>query len=100
MGEREKDVEILLLRHQITVLQRQLTGARPAFAAADRALLTALVSRLPRATQQRLRLIVRPDTVLRWHRDLLRRRHAECSKHRRLGRTPPPPGRRDTVIIR
>jgi len=62
VGEREKDVEILVLRHQVTVLQRQLAGARPALGPADRALLAALLVRLPRATLRRLRLIVRPDT--------------------------------------
>jgi hypothetical protein len=91
MGEREKDVEILVLRHQLTVLERQLAGARPAFAAADRALLAALSARLPRATLQRVRLLVRPDTVLRWHRDLLRGRHAERSKHKRCACRKPRP---------
>jgi transposase InsO family protein len=86
VGEREKDVEILVLRHQVTVLQRQLAGARPALGPADRALLAALLVRLPRATLRRLRLIVRPDTVLKWHRDLVRGRHAARSKPKRPGR--------------
>jgi len=86
VGEREKDVEILVLRHQVTVLQRQLAGARPALGPADRALLAALLVRLPRATLRRLRLIVRPDTVLKWHRDLMRVRHAKHGKPKRAGR--------------
>jgi transposase InsO family protein len=86
MGDREKDIEILSLRHQITVLQRQLAGARPEFDPADRAFLTALLTPLPRKTLRRLRLIVRPDTVLRWHRDLIARRHAERSRRYLPGR--------------
>jgi hypothetical protein len=65
MGDREKDIEILSLRHQLTVLHRQLAGARPEFDPADRAFLAALLTPLPRKTLRRLRLIVRPDTVLR-----------------------------------
>jgi hypothetical protein len=42
MGDRDKDIEILALRHQITVLQRQLGTGRPRFESADRALLAAL----------------------------------------------------------
>src|SRR5690348_5459873 len=71
MSESAKDVEILVLRHQIGVLERQLHGDRPRFAAVDRAWLAALLHRLPRGVLHRVRLLVRPDTVLRWHRDLL-----------------------------
>jgi hypothetical protein len=76
MSDRAKDVEILALRHQLTVLERQLHGERPRFAPADRAWLAALLHRLPRGVLRRIRLLVRPDTMLRWHRDLLARRHA------------------------
>lgn len=86
VGEREKDVEILVLRHQITVLQRQLGLARVRFAPEDRALLAALLTSLPRGVLVRLRLVVRPDTVLRWHRDLIRRRHAARRRRKGLGR--------------
>jgi hypothetical protein len=82
MGDRDKDVEILALRHQIAVLERQLGGRRVHFTAADRALLAALLHRLPRQALRRLRLLVRPGTVLRWHRDLI------------AGGTPPGPGPR------
>ncbi|AHH98741.1 integrase core domain-containing protein [Kutzneria albida] len=82
MTDREKDIEILALRHQLTVLQRQLGDQRPE----DRALLAALVMPLTRATLRRLRLLVSPDTVLRWHRELVKRRHARASKRRRPGR--------------
>jgi putative transposase len=86
MSTRDKDLEILALRHQIGVLQRQLGGRRARFAPADRALLAALLHRLPHQTLHRLRLLVRPDTVLRWHRDLMRRRHATMSRPKRPGR--------------
>jgi putative transposase len=86
MSNRDKDLEILALRHQLGVLQRQLGNTRTRFTPADRALLAALLHRLPRQTLHKLRLLVRPDTVLRWHRDLLRRRHAAVSRPKRLGR--------------
>jgi len=60
-----------VLRHQVTVLQRQLGKTRPRFTAGDRAFLAALLHRLPRDMPGRIRLLVRPETVLRWHRDLL-----------------------------
>jgi transposase InsO family protein len=86
MSARDKDVEILALRHQITVLQRQLGDARPRFSPGDRAFLAALLYRLPIDALRRLRLLVRPETVLRWHRDLLARRHAAQSRPKHLGR--------------
>jgi hypothetical protein len=73
MTDCEKDVEILALRHQLTVLHRQLGDQRPRLRPEDRALLAALLASLARAT-------------LRWHRDLVRRRHARASKHRGPGR--------------
>jgi putative transposase len=51
-------------------------------------LLAALLHRLPRAVLRRVRLLVRPETVLRWHRDLLARRHARVSRPKRVGRPP------------
>jgi len=45
-----------------------------------------LLTPVPRAVLRRLQLIVRPDTILRWHRDLLQRRHAAISKRRHPGR--------------
>jgi putative transposase len=66
MSNRDKDVEILALRHQLTVLERQLGKDKVRFDASDRALLAALLHRLPRDVLRRVRLLVRPDTVLRW----------------------------------
>ncbi|MFB7224470.1 integrase core domain-containing protein [Streptomyces sp. NPDC056227] len=86
MSDRAKEVEILALRHQIAVLERQLGKKRVRFAPSDRAFLAALVHRLPRDVLRRVRLLVRPDTVLRWHRDLIARRHAAKSRPRRPGR--------------
>ncbi|ROP41782.1 helix-turn-helix domain-containing protein [Saccharothrix texasensis] len=86
MSDRDKDTEILALRHQITILQRQLGDARPRFSPSDRAFLAALLHRLPADALRRLRLLVRPETVLRWHRDLLARHHAARSRPKRPGR--------------
>ena len=84
MTDTEKDIDILTLRHQLGILQRQ-TG-KPRLTPANRTFLAALLRRLPRSRLQQLRLIVSPDTVLRWHRDLLRRRHASRSRPKRPGR--------------
>jgi putative transposase len=85
-SDRDKDAGILALRHQIMVLERQLDKARPRFSLADRAFLGALLHRLPRDVLGRFRLLIRPETMLRWHRDLLARRHAASSRPRCPGR--------------
>src|ERR1039457_6020035 len=77
--------EILILRHQLAVLQRR-QPRRPYLTWADRAVLAALLSVIPKARRQGLRLLVTPDTVLRWHRDVVRRRWAAGSKRGRTGR--------------
>jgi transposase len=69
-AERAKEVEILVLRHELLVLRRQV--ARPQPRVADRVLLAALTQVLPRA--RRRALLVQPATLLRWHRELVRRR--------------------------
>jgi putative transposase len=79
-----KTAEILILRHQLAILQRQ--PCRPKLNWADRALFAALLSVIPKARRHRLRLLVTPDTILRWHRDIIRRRQAARSAHGRSGR--------------
>src|SRR6266542_3332553 len=88
MSDLAKDAEILALRHQVTVLERQLQGARVRFTPADRAFLAAVLHRLPRDVLRQFRLLVRPETVRRWHRDLIARRHARISRPKRAGRPP------------
>jgi putative transposase len=88
MSDRDKDTEILALRHQIAVLERQLGKQKARFTPSDRAFLAALLHHLSPEVLRRLRLLVCPDTILRWHRDLITRRHAARSKPRRAGRPP------------
>lgn len=71
-SDRVKDTEILILRRQVAVLQRQVKTPRLSWA--DRAVLAALARLLPGSRLRQLRLIVSPRTVLRWHADLVRRR--------------------------
>jgi putative transposase len=66
-----KDAEILILRHQVAVLQRQVKNPRLSWA--DRAVLAALARLLPGSQLRQLRLIISPCTLLRWHADLVRR---------------------------
>jgi putative transposase len=63
-------VVVVMLRHEVAVLRRQVT--RPALQASDRALLAGLSRLLDR--QRLARFFVQPETLLRWHRDLVRRR--------------------------
>src|SRR6266540_4203213 len=65
-----KDLEILVLRHQLRVLRRK--SGRPKFTARDRVLLAAASRVLPR--QRWASLLVTPQTLLRWHRTLVRRK--------------------------
>ncbi|MFB4304305.1 integrase core domain-containing protein [Actinomadura sp. NTSP31] len=87
-SDRDKDTEILVLRHQLAVLERQLGGQKVRFTLTDRAFLAALLHRLTPEALRRMRLLVRPDTVLRWQRDLIAGRHAARSRPKRPGRPP------------
>ncbi len=75
-----KDAEILVLRHQLALLQRQV--ARPRFTWSDRALVSALARLVPR--ERWACFLVTPATILRWHRALVRRRWTY--PHRKPGR--------------
>jgi putative transposase len=79
-SEFAKDVELVVLRHQVAVLHRQ--QPRPSFRAADRAFLAALARLLP--SRRRQGMIVTPQTLLRWHRQLVRRSWTQSQR---------PPGR-------
>src|ERR1019366_7036972 len=80
-----KTAEILLLRHQLAVLQRR-QPRRLKLNWADRALLATLLGVIPKARRPGLRLLVTPDTILRWHRDIARRRWTVRSMRGRTGR--------------
>ena len=83
--EKWQTAEILILRHQLAVLQRRQPHT-PDVTWADRALLATLLGVIPKARRQGLRLLVTPDTILRWHRDIVRRRWAARSTRGRTGR--------------
>jgi len=88
-----KDIEILVLRHQLAVLQRRTP--RPRMSWTDRALTSALTRLLP--VRRRLGLLVTPATILRWHRQLIARRWTP-TKPARPGRPAISAGVRALVI--
>jgi putative transposase len=68
---RSKELEILVLRHELAILRRQ--RARPRLTRADRALLAALSRSLPRTGWTAFPF--KPETLLRWHRQLIAQKH-------------------------
>jgi putative transposase len=77
---RSKELEILVLRHELAIMRRQ--GSRPRLTRADRALLASLSRSLPRPDWAVFP--IRPETLLRWHRQLIARRWTYS--HRTPGR--------------
>ncbi len=89
---RSKELEILLLRHELAVLRRH--AGRPRLTRADRALFAALSRVVPRTAWTNL--AVKPDTVLRWHRQLVARRWTYAD--RKAGRPPLERSRRELIL--
>src|ERR1035441_2831359 len=87
-GQASKDAEIMVLRHEVMVLRRQVARPRPDWA--DRAILAALARRLP--TGMRGSRLVTPGTLLAWHRRLVTGKWTYPS---RPGRPPARHGIRD-----
>jgi hypothetical protein len=93
MDDAAKDAEILVLRHQTAVLQRPV--ARPDLTWSDRAVIAMLAKLIPR--ERWAAYLVTPETILRWHRALVRRRWTY--PHRRPGR-PALPQQTVELIVR
>ncbi len=91
-SEAANEVEILVLRHELAVLRRQVT--RPSCRPADRVFLAALVRMLPRNRWGSV--FVQPETVRRWHRSLIGRRWTY--PHRRPGRPATGAGVRALIV--
>ena len=84
-AESDKDIEIMVLRHQMHVLERQL-HARVRYRPADRAILAGLSRLLPRDRWRSF--LVTPDTLLRWHREAAKHKWRRWRKRRGPGRPP------------
>jgi putative transposase len=95
----QKDAEILVLRHQLAVALRERSRAPARLAWPDRAWLALLAKTVPIDRLAGMGLIVTPATILRWHRDIVRRSWARRSRRGRSGR---PAVRRDvrSVVLR
>ena len=81
-----KDAEILMLRHQLAVAERERPRAHSRLSWPDRAWLALLAGTVPTERLAAMQLIVTPGTILRWHRNIVRRRWARLSRRGRSGR--------------
>ena len=81
-----KDAEILMLRHQLAVAERERPKARARLTWPDRAWLALLAGTVPTGRMAGMRLLVTPGTILRWHRNVVRRRRGLLSRRGRSGR--------------
>ena len=81
-----KDAEILMLRHQLAVAERERPRAHARLTWPDRAWLALLVGTVPAERLAAMRLIVTPCTILRWQGNIVRRRWARRSGRGRFGR--------------
>ncbi len=99
----EKDLQIALLRHQVRLLQRRMSRP-PRLSRWEKVTLTALTARLarlsdrPRTQLAQFMLLVRPETVLKWHRELVRRKWT-YRRHAARGR-PPVTAELESLILR
>ncbi len=75
-----------MLRHQLAVAERERPGAHSRLTWPDRACLALLAGTVPAERLAAMRLIVTPGTILRWQRDIVRRRWARLSRRGRSGR--------------
>src|ERR1039457_4687805 len=81
-----KDAEILMLRHQLAVAERERPRAHSRLTWPDRAWLALLAGTVPAERLAAMRLIVTPGTILRWQRGIVRRRWARLPRRGRSGR--------------
>lgn len=90
----DPEAELLLLRHELRVLRRQIN--RPTLTPVDRAMMAAFHRLVARSS---LGGLVRPETVLAWHRELVRRKWAAFGRRRGVGR-PPLEAKLQELIVR
>ena len=89
---REREAEILVLRHQLAVLRR--TNPRPRLHRFDRIVMAGLAGLIPKSRWAGF--VIMPATILRWHRELVR--HKWTFRHARVGRPPLAPQLVDLIV--